>query len=210
MSCSPCGGKIRWTSKGFNGNRIENVCSCGGGKEFCEKCDGFGDVEVVIRTQKEYKLFNTKNSQYTGEVPEKEIKKITGDLIYEQIYEYPLDMVREMLVGGIDANEFNQLNNKVLDHLKQSIDKQLKEPGDIDTSKIHNQLDILFSSLPNPEKENKFLNTKLYQSVSWLELKMRLSNKLIIIINKKIILFGYMVKKILYRCRKHHQVLIIK
>ena len=54
-------------------------------------------------------------------------------------------------------NEFNQLNNAVLDHLKVSIDDQLKERGDIDTIKIHTQLDTLFNSLPNPGKENKVL-----------------------------------------------------
>ena len=140
---------------------LNKVCSCGDGKELCYKCDGFGDVEVIIRTQKEYKLFNTKNSQYTGEVPEKKIKKITGDLIYEQIYEYPLDMVREMLIGGINTDEFNKLNNAVLDHLKQSIDDQLIERDDIDTSKIHDQLDTLFNSLPKSGKRKiKFLNMK--------------------------------------------------
>lgn len=157
VRCKTCGGKVRWTSKDFEGNRIDNVCSCGDGKQMCGSCDGFGDVEVIILTQREFKLFDTKNSQYTGEVPEKRIKKITGDLIYEQVYEYPLDMVREMLVGGIDAVEFNKLNNAVLDHLKVSIDDQLKERGDIDTSKIHSQLDTLFNTIPNPGKENKVL-----------------------------------------------------
>jgi uncharacterized protein YgiM (DUF1202 family) len=157
VRCKSCGGKVRWTSKDFEGKRIDNVCSCGDGKQMCGSCDGFGDVEVIILTQREFKLFDTKNSQYTGEVPKDKIKKITGDLIYEQIYDYPLDMVREMLIGGIDTNEFNQLNNAVLEHLKQSIDDQLKERGDIDTSKIHSQLDTLFNTIPNPGKENKVL-----------------------------------------------------
>ncbi len=157
VRCTTCGGKVRWTSKDFEGNRIENVCSCGDGKQMCGSCDGFGDVEVIILTQKEYKLFETKNSQYTGEVPKEKIKKITGDLIYEQVYEYPLDIIRKMLIGGIDADEFNQLNDAVLNYLKQSVDDQLKERGDIDTNKIHNQMDTLFNSLPNPGKENKVL-----------------------------------------------------
>lgn len=157
VRCKTCKGKVRWTSKDFEGNRIENVCSCGDGKQMCGSCDGYGDVEVIIRTQREFKLFDTKNSQYTGEVPEIKIKKITGDLIYEQVYDYPLDMVREMLVGGIDEQEFNSLNNAVLDHLKHNIDDQLKERGDIDTNKIHSQMDKLFASLPNPGKENKVL-----------------------------------------------------
>lgn len=157
VRCKSCGGKVRWISKDWEGNRIENVCSCGDGKQMCGSCDGFGDVEIIILTQREFKLFDTKNSQYSGEVPKEKVKKITGDLVYEQLYDYPLDMVREMLVGGIDSNEFDQLNNAVLDHLKQSIDEQLIPRGDIDTKKIHTQLDALFNSLPNPGKENKVL-----------------------------------------------------
>jgi hypothetical protein len=114
-------------------------------------------VEIIILTQREFNLFETKNSQYNGEVPQEKVKKITGDLIYEQVYDYPFDILQGMLVGGIDANEFDRLNNEVLEFLKQSIDYQLKERGDIDTDKIHSQLDSLFNSLPNPGKENKVL-----------------------------------------------------
>lgn len=157
VRCKECGGKVRWTSKDFEGNRVENVCSCGDGKQLCKSCDGFGDVEVIILTQREFKLFQTKNSQYNGEVPENKIKKITGDLIYEQVYDYPIDEMRKMLVGGIDSEEFQILNDAVLHTLKQSIEVQLSNRGDIDISKVQNQLDSLFESLPNPGKENKVL-----------------------------------------------------
>jgi len=156
VRCETCGGKVRWTSKDLQGNRVENTCSCGDGKQLCRNCDGFGEVEVVIQVKKEFKLFQTKNSQYSGEVPEDKIKLITGDLAFEQIYEYPVDVVREMLVGGIDSNEFDQLNNAVISHLKLSIEEHLKG-GDIDIQKIHSQLEDLFNTLPNPGIENKVL-----------------------------------------------------
>lgn len=157
VRCEKCGGKVRWISKDFEGNRVENVCSCGDGKQLCSSCDGFGDVEIIILTQREFKLFSTKNSQYKGEVPKDKIKKITGDLIYEQVYDYPLDILREMLVGGINSQEFDQLNQEVLNYLVQSINNELKNREDIDTDKIHSQLNSLFDSLPNPGKENKVL-----------------------------------------------------
>ena len=156
VRCKTCGGKVRWSSKNLNGDIVDHVCSCGDGKELCKNCDGFGEVEVIIRVKKEFKVFQTKNSQYTGEVPDAKVKKITGDLVYEQIYDYPLDLVREMLLGGITSNEFSQLNNAVLNSLKEGVQYEL-EGRDINIESIHSQLDKLFNSIPNPERENTVL-----------------------------------------------------
>ena len=156
IRCKTCGGKVRWTSTNIAGERIDHVCSCGDGKQMCTTCDGFSDVELVIRVKKEYKLFETKNSQYSGEVPEVKIKNSTGDLVYEIIYDYPLDILEEMLVGGINASEYNQLNGKVLEALKKGVHHELSG-GDINVEKIYAQLDSVFKSLTSLQGENKVL-----------------------------------------------------
>lgn len=156
VRCRTCGGKIRWTSKDFEGNRIDNVCSCGNGKQKCGTCSGYGELEIIIKVRKQFKVFQTKNSQYTGEVPKERIKRITGELVFEQVYDYPMEIVKEMLVGGIDSDEFDTLNDSVLTYLKKSVKDQLAQT-DIDIEKIHSQLDDLFNTMPNPGKENKVL-----------------------------------------------------
>lgn len=155
ITCKSCGGKIRWTEK--SGDKyIEKVCSCGDGKQICSPCDGYGDVETVILVKTEYKLYETKNSQYTGEVPDDKIKSITGHEIYEYILEYPVDKVKSMIRGGINVEEFNQLNNAVLDLLHDNIDTQLGGKG-LKIKEIHKQINDLFKTVPNPGRENKLL-----------------------------------------------------
>lgn len=155
VTCKSCGGKVRWTEK--SGDRyIEKVCSCGDGKQLCKPCDGYGDVESVILVKTEYKLYETKNSQYTGEVPEDKIRKITGIQIYEDIIDYPADIVKNMIQGGINVGEFNQLNDAVLELLHDNIDSQLGRKG-LKIKEIHKQVNDLFKTVPNPGKENKHL-----------------------------------------------------
>ena len=70
VQCSKCGGKIRWKETKLNGDVVSYTCSCGNGKENCGVCDGFGDTEDVIRMQTSFNVDQTKDSQYSGEVPE--------------------------------------------------------------------------------------------------------------------------------------------
>ncbi len=159
VKCSKCKGTGFYTRhiNDGTGRTEEKKCNCGDGWVHCRNCNGYGQVEKIIETKGEYKLSETKDSQYTGEVPEEKIKKITGDVIYEQVYEYPIDVLRKMTLGGVNAEEFNMLNTSVLDFLKESIDTHLQEREDIDTLKIHEQLNAVFESLPNPGKDNEVL-----------------------------------------------------
>ena len=153
--CKKCNGRVRWTEKQGE-NYVEKHCSCGNGKQICSNCDGFGNVEDVILVENIFNVFETKNSQYTGEVPEINIKKITGQTIFEEIFEYPKSSVKEMLREGMTANEFNELNKSVLDRLRIQIDYNLINKG-IDTKKIHQQINALFDTVPNPAKENRLM-----------------------------------------------------
>lgn len=159
VTCKSCGGKVRWTEK-YGDKIVEKVCSCGDGKQTCGECTGYGDVETVIVVKNNYRLFETKNSQYNGEVPEEKIKSITGESIFEHTIEYPLDELKRMLQGGLDSNEFDQLNNDVLDTLHDIVNTELSDKG-VNTKLIHEQINTLFKSVPNAGRENKLLEKEV-------------------------------------------------
>ena len=159
VTCKSCGGKVRWTEK--SGDKIiDKVCSCGNGKQKCKECTGYGELETVIMVKKSFRLFETKNSQYKGEVPEEKIKKITGAPIYEAPFEYDINELTDMLRGGINASEFKQLNQNVLDKLHEHIDTNLVNSG-VNTKQIHEQLNTLFASVPDPGRDNKLLEKEV-------------------------------------------------
>jgi hypothetical protein len=153
--CKECGGKVRWTEKSGE-SYIEKVCSCGDGKQNCKPCDGYGNIESVIVVNNEFRLYETKNSQYTGDVPVDIIKKVTGHKIYEETIEYPESQVRSMIRGGINVSEFDALNDAVLELLHDRIDEELGGKG-LKIKEIHKQINDLFNSLPNPGRENILL-----------------------------------------------------
>lgn len=159
VTCKTCGGKVRWTEK-FGDKYVDKVCSCGDGKQTCGECTGFGEVETVIVVKNNYRLFETKNSQYKGEVPEDKIKSITGAQIFEHVIDYPMDELKGMLVGGLNANEFNQLQSGVLDDLHDKINTDLFDKG-VNTKLIHEQVNTLFQSVPNAASENKLLEKEV-------------------------------------------------
>jgi len=159
VTCSTCKGKIRWHEKNLNGDVVEKICSCGNGKENCRVCEGFGDVEDVISTTTAFKINQTKNSQYTGEVPEPDIKKATGGLVYENQFEYPVDLVKKLLIGGLNMVEMNKLNNSVLDALKTNMELELQN-HEIDTDKIYGQLVLLFDSIAELSQNNLVLENE--------------------------------------------------
>jgi hypothetical protein len=161
VTCTKCKGRVRWSEKDlFSDKIIDKVCSCGDGKQLCRDCDGYGEVETVIEVKKSFRLFETKNSQYHGEVPEDKIKKITGHPIFEEVIEYPMNDVKEMLLGGINTEEFNELNNTVLDIMHEKVDNELADKG-VNTKLIHEQINTLFKSVPNPGRDNKLLEKEV-------------------------------------------------
>jgi hypothetical protein len=161
VTCTKCKGRVRWSEKDlFSDKIIDKVCSCGDGKQLCRDCDGYGEVETVIEVKKSFRLFETKNSQYHGEVPEDKIKKITGHPIFEEVIEYPMDDVKEMLLGGINAEEFDELNKAVLDIMHEKVDNELADKG-VNTKLIHEQINTLFKSVPNPGRDNILLEKEV-------------------------------------------------
>lgn len=156
IRCTSCNGKIRWHETRVNGDRIEKICSCGNGKQNCGVCAGYGDTEDVINVKTSFKVDQTKNSQYTGEITEKDIKKVTGEMVYEHQFEYPVALVEELLVGGLEPSEMNQLNDAVLKELRTNMEAQLLD-SDIDTEVIYSQLTSLFDGINQLAHQNKVL-----------------------------------------------------
>lgn len=152
VTCKKCKGKIRWTVK--RGDRyVEKICSCGNGKQICEDCTGYGEVENVILKKTVYKIFETKNTQYSGEVPLKKIDKVKGISIFEYTIDFPVDQLRKILSGGIDKSEFSNLSNAILDDIHYKINNELFDKN-IDIRVIHDLINTLFASVPNPCVEN--------------------------------------------------------
>lgn len=162
VTCKKCNGKIRWQEKSGD-NYIEKVCSCGDGKQTCETCTGFGEMETIITVQKAFRLSEEKNSEYTGEVPEQEIKKISGIRIIDDIVEeYPIDDLKELMRGGLNAKEFEALQEGMLEKLYERIDIDILDKGvDVDTKKIRQQLRKVFASAPNAGQTNVLLEKEV-------------------------------------------------
>lgn len=159
VTCKKCKGKVRWTVK--RGDRyVEKICSCGNGRQNCEDCTGYGEVETVIGRKTKYRLFEARSSQYNGVVPVKKINKISGITIFEHIIDYPLNVLMDMLAGGIDVHEFGKLNSAVLDDIHYRINSELFDK-DIDTRQIHDLINTLFTSVPNPCNENRLLEKEV-------------------------------------------------
>lgn len=160
VRCRTCNGKVRWNERNSSGDVIEHVCSCGNGKENCGKCEGYCDLEDVIDVSTSFRLDQTKKAQYTGEVPSKEINKITGGVIYENQFDYPTELVKELLVGGLDRKEMDELNANVLEKLKLNLEAQLVD-SEIDTRVIYEQLVSLFEGISNIGNQYEILKNEM-------------------------------------------------
>lgn len=88
------------------------------------------------------------------------IRKISGVEIFQHIIDYPIDDLKIMLQGGLNANEFSNLQCETLDNLHDIIDTQLSDKG-VNTKAIHTQLNTLFKSVPNAAQENRLLEKEV-------------------------------------------------
>lgn len=159
ITCTTCKGKVRWTEK--SGDEIvEKVCSCGDGKEACGDCDGYGWMETIIECKSEYKLHDSKKQDYNGEIPKDKLAKTSGRTLFEESVDYPLDMMRDMLRGGINASEYGELQKAVSGRFHAAIDEKLADyDGDINL--VHGLIDEFFSSMPNAVEKNQLMKQEM-------------------------------------------------
>jgi hypothetical protein len=159
VTCTSCKGKVRWTEKQGD-NIVEKVCSCGDGKEACGTCDGFGWMQNVIQCKTEFKTHDSDKQDYEGEIPKQKLQKTSGRVLFEETIDYPLDEMRGMLKGGINAAEYAQLQKEVADRFHSAIKETLTE-YDGDIALVHGLVDEFFAEMPNAVEKNKLFKHEM-------------------------------------------------
>ena len=159
VTCSKCGGKVQWRER--QGDTIvEMTCSCGNGKERCGVCKGYSYLLAVIVCETAYKLTKTTNQEYEGEIPKNKLAQTTGRIVFEETVNYPIDKIKVMLVVGINANEYMQLQEIVRLHLHEVIQQKLVSyEGNVQL--VHDLVDRFFAEIPNPAQQNKLLEYEI-------------------------------------------------
>lgn len=155
--CRSCYGK-GW--KKDSEGRIRECAWCSGGTNECTKCRGYGMLEAIIIVDSQYKLAKHHLEDYSGDVPKPILERSSGDVIFDEVFEYPSDL-QGMLVGGIDENDYQLLQNNVKALLHEKIDSTLENyEGDI--TLVHRLVDEFFQKIPNPATANKVLVDEIY------------------------------------------------
>lgn len=107
-----------------------------------------------------FKVEDTKEHDYQGEIPPKKLKKTSGVVIFKEIANYPEDGLKEMLKGGINPQEYTKLQSGLGMVFHSLIDKQLQS-YDGNIKLVHGLVDNFFKQIPNAFKENRILEHEI-------------------------------------------------
>ena len=132
----------------------------GTGKKRCGHCAGYRYVQVVIEVRTRFKVEETKEHDYQGEVPPNKLKNTTGAVIFEKTANYPEDRMRKMLKGGIDRQEYAELQSGIATVFHSQIGETL-QTYDGDIRLVHGLVDNFFKQIPNAFKENSVLDHEI-------------------------------------------------
>lgn len=157
IPCSTCNGK-GWIKD--SEGKIKDCYSCTGGTRECSTCTGYGMLEQVIRVNSEYKLSKHHIEDYAGDVPKENLEKVSGVSLFDETIDYP-ENIQEMLVGGIDANDYQILQKGIKKAFHEKIDTKL-ETYDGDKKTVHTLVDDFFKKMPNPATANQVLEYEIY------------------------------------------------
>lgn len=160
QSCSKCIGK-GCRECGRTG-KVQRACSrCeGSGTQRCGTCDGYKNVHSVIEVKTRFKVEDTTEHDYQGQVPPKKIKCATGNLIFQEVANYPVEGMRGMLKGGIDNHEYSKLQSGVANVFHSLIDNKFPV-YDGNLNLVHGLVDNFFKEIPNAYKENRVLEHEI-------------------------------------------------
>jgi len=117
-------------------------------------------MEQGISVDSKYKLSKHHTEDYNGEVPKTDLEKTSGIALFDEIVAYPKEM-NEMLIGGIDTNDYEKLQETIKQEFHEKIDAKL-EKYDGDKKLVHNLVDEFFKKMPNPATANKVLEYEIY------------------------------------------------
>jgi len=160
QGCRHCNGKgCRYCNGTGKATKDCSLCN-GSGKRTCGKCDGFKYVQIVIEVQTRFNVEATKEHDYQGEIPPKQLKGTTGVVLFEETANYPEEKMREMLKGGIDRQEYTKLQSGVAIVFHALVDKKIQDyDGDINL--VHGLVDNFFKQIPSAIKENRVLEREI-------------------------------------------------
>ncbi len=160
QSCSKCNGK-GCRECGRTG-KVQKACPMckGSGTRRCGTCDGYKNVHSVIEVKTRFKVEDTKEHDYQGEIPAKKLKKTTGAVIFQEVANYPEDGMRGMLKGGIDSREYTKLQSGIAMVFHSLIDNKIQGyDGNLDL--VHGLVDNFLKQIPNALKENRILEREI-------------------------------------------------
>lgn len=168
FKCNNCRGKGELVCTNCNGKgsvrdsegKTRDCYACTGGRIECSTCTGYGWLEQVIRVDSKYKLSKHHIEDYAGDVPKEQLEKASGVSLFDETMDYPTDL-HKMLIGGIDANDYEKLQSGIKEAFHQKIDSKL-EKYDGDKKLVHKLIDEFFKKMPNPSTANKVLEYEIY------------------------------------------------
>jgi TPR repeat protein len=160
QSCSKCSGK-GCRECGRTG-KVQKACPMckGSGTRRCGTCDGYKNVHTVIEVKTRFKVEDTKEHDYQGEIPAKKLKNTTGAVIFQEIANYPEEGMRGMLKGGIDSREYTMLQSGIAMVFHSLIDKKI-QGYDGNINLVHGLVDNFLKQIPNAFKENRILEREI-------------------------------------------------
>jgi hypothetical protein len=166
--CSNCRGRGVLTCNNCNGKgwvrdsegHVKDCYACTGGTRECTTCSGYGMLEQIISVNSNYKQSKHHIEDYAGDVPKEQLEKATGIALFDEAIEYPGNL-QEMLVGGIDANDYETLQVGIKAEFHKKIDAKL-EKYDGDIKLVHRLVDEFFKKMPNPATANQVLEYEIF------------------------------------------------
>lgn len=169
IKCSKCKGSGYYES-GFIGSREKTVekCSCGNGYNDCERCSQYGTIEDAIKCTTKYRTssessviyFGPKFDEHSPEQTEKMIQNSLGKKFLEEIFDYPVEQLRNAATGGVDSTEYLQLQNTIKEKIQKSVYQKFSNT-EHDVQNLYQALCTLLDGMPNPAQANKVLEHEI-------------------------------------------------
>ena len=160
QSCRHCSGKgCRYCNGTGKATKDCAICK-GSGTRQCGKCDGYSYVHTVIEVKTRFKVEDTKEHDYQGEIPAKKLKSSTGIVIFQEVANYPQEAMQEMLKGGIDNREYTKLQSGIAMVFHSLLDNKIQD-YDGNISLVHGLVDKFLKQIPNAFKENRILEREI-------------------------------------------------
>lgn len=168
VKCSKCDGRGRYKSSDWDGNTVWRECSCGNGLVDCNNCSGYGQVQDAIKCKTKYRTSSESSIVYFGpdfdertpEQTKQMIQNSLGKKLLEEVFDYPVEQLRDVATGGVDGVEYSQLQNSIKEKIKKSVHQKFSNT-EHDVQNLYQALGTLLDSMPNPAASNEVLEHEI-------------------------------------------------